>query len=165
MLSVGELIPNELISLSSLERLRDEIQEWDILQEDLIGIDIDTLDEEKEYVGTFDVEIHYWSTYDNWSGVEEWDASISLDCKTYKEYTDDIFSGRPYEQEYSKVFHASGNNDGDHIYMKLLPSGRIYLDLAHCCVRTRRQFIDVATLTACLSKHLHEYREKKEDQK
>ena len=161
--SITELIPEELTSLSSLERLRDDIQDWDILQEDLTGIDINALDEEKEYVGTFDVEINYWSTYDNWTGVEEWDSNISLDCKTYKEDTSEILTGLSHDRDYSKIFHATGNKDGDHIYMKLLPSGKIHIDFAHCCVRSRKHFVDVATLTACLSEHLHEYRTRKED--
>jgi hypothetical protein len=67
-----------------------------------------------------------------------------------------------YDNEYSKIFRASDNNEGDYIYLKLLPSGKIHLDFAHCCTMYKGLFINVTTLTACLAEHLYEYRNKNE---
>ena len=160
-ISIFELWPEKMMSLNAITCLKEEIEEWDIYQDDVMKIDIDSLDEEKEYTGKFDVEIHYWSTYDNWSGATEYDAGIKLKCTEYKEDESRIFTGLEWDREYSKIFYAKGNKDGDFVFMKLLPSGRIKLEYAHCCVKHRGHFIDVTTLTACLAEHLHEYREKK----
>ena len=162
-ISILDLTPEYLMDLSTLERFRDEIHDWDIYQDDLECLNLDALDEEKEYEGGFDVELEYWSTYDNWSGATEYDASILLTCNGYKENNDELFTSLEWDREYSKIFHAMGNKDADSIFMKLTPSGKIHLEFSHCCVRSRGHFIDVTTLTRCLAEHLFEYR-KKEDE-
>lgn len=161
-ISILELIPEHLMYLSSITNLKEEIELWDIEQEYLSNLNIDSLDEEKEYIGKFNVELHYWSTYDNWTGAKEYDATLSLNCQEYREDESVIFSGLEINREYSKIFRAVGNKGGDFIFMKLLPSGKIQLKFAHCCVSHKDCFVDVTTITACLTQHLHEYREKKQ---
>ena len=163
VVDVMDITPEGIMPLGTLEGFKEEIQNWDILQEDITVIDIGTLEEEKEYQGTFDVELCYGSTYDSWLGTDEYEASITLNCIEHKERPEDHFSGLSYDREYSKIFHAVGNNHGDEIYMKLLPSGKIRLDYAHCTIVHRGNFVDVATLTACLAYHLYELSEKKEE--
>ena len=157
---VLNLTPEKLTSLEQLNYTKEEIEQWDFVQEDVEGIVINLLNEEKLYTGVFDVTIESNASYDSWTGVTEYDLIIFLKCSTYTESRDVELSAH-YNPQYSKIFHVSGNKDGDYVYMKRLPSGRIHLDFAHCCVSYRGQFIDVTTLTACLAEHLHEYREKK----
>ena len=159
--SLLELIPEYTMDLTTITQLQQEIEEWDIGQRDVLKLNIYALDEEKEYKGKFNVELIYYSSYDNWSGATEYDGALNLECVEYAEY-----NGRgnelEYSPEYSRIFHASGNKDCDYIYMKLLSSGRIHIEFAHCCVKHKGHFIDVTTLTACLAEHLGEYRKKYE---
>ena len=161
-INILDMMPDKRTSLEQLDYCRTEIEEWDFTQRDIEDLDIANLDEEKLYNGTFDVEFLSTSCYDNWSGATEYDLELRLTCVGHTENTDKNIE-LEYNREYSKIFHASGNKDGDFIYMKKLPSGKIHLDFAHCCVHYRGRFIDVTTLTACLAEHIDEYRKEKNE--
>lgn len=123
------------ISFQHYNMVIEEIEGMELEPHQLKGIEISTLDDEREYFAEGDVEILYGTNYDYWSGARETDIEVFLDVFDYEK------KGNVAQSSYDDTFYPmdtnfclSYNNDGNHIIIRRINDGKLYVNVAESCV-------------------------------
>ena len=150
--SVCNLKADEIFSSSDYDSIITEIGEMEFYQEMIEGLNLEDLDEEKEYSAK-NVKIYYeiisWGN--SWCGGEsEYECNVILDFDSYKDegrVTESSFwGGNPLLKS---DFSYSTNKDADFLHIKKINNNKLFIAVGHCCIM-KRIFIHPASLTRLL---------------
>lgn len=150
-LQVSNILPISGYSMSDYNNMASEIGECTFEQDDLSGLDLASLDEEKSYTGKGKIEIEYSES--GWE-VIEYDVFMSLHVDNYSEvigfYVGDDFNygGRPYFETRNVPSHNS-------IKIKELSPTKLFIETSFDCIG-RKIVMTVDKFVSLIANREHE---------